>query len=75
MPEKITYAIKRRLAILNTEEQSGWTKEVNIVSWNDGPDKVDIRRWNSDHTKMSKGITLSKDEAKDLAEALNELFK
>jgi len=24
-------------------ESSGWKKEVNIISWNDKPPKVDIR--------------------------------
>lgn len=75
MPEKVTYAIRRRLAILSTEESSGWTKEANIVSWNGGPEKVDIRRWNPDHTKMSKGITLDKEEASELSEVLAELFR
>ena len=40
-----------------------WTREVNLVSWNGREPKVDIREWNSDHTKMSRGITMTDEEA------------
>lgn len=49
---------------------AGWTREVNMISWNGGPPKVDIRSWTEDHEKMSKGITLTQDEALLLAELL-----
>ena len=41
---------------------TGWSKEVNIVSWNDGAPKLDIRDWDSEHEHMSRGITLTADE-------------
>lgn len=71
----IKYEIKRHLAVLSTNERSGWTKEANIVSWNGGPEKLDIRDWGPDHTKMAKGITLTSDEARALGIALNEVFR
>ena len=75
MADNVRYQIKRHLGVLSANEKSGWKKEVNIVSWNDGPDKLDIRDWNPDHTKMAKGITLTEPESRALALALEELFR
>ncbi len=72
MPD-LKYEIKQKIACLS-EEKSGWTKELNLVSWNDNEAKYDIRSWSSDHTKMGKGITLSEDETKTLTSVLTELF-
>ena len=44
------------------DEMSDMTLELNIVSWNGRKPKYDIRRWNDDHTSMSKGITLTESE-------------
>ena len=72
---EVKYEIKRHIAVLSTNERSGWTKEANIVSWNGGPEKLDIRDWNPDHSKMAKGITLTSDEARTLNTALDEVFR
>ena len=74
MADKITYNITDHLAVLSINEKSGWAVEANIVSWNNGPEKLDIRAWNPDHNKMAKGITLTEEEAKRLAIALRDLF-
>lgn len=53
-------------------ENKGWRKEVNLISWNDAPAKIDIRNWKPDGTP-GKGISLTQEEAKKVAEAiLNE---
>ncbi|MCR5610620.1 MAG: hypothetical protein K6F68_02140 [Clostridiales bacterium] len=44
----------------------GWSKELNLVSWNGDEPKYDIRQWSPDHSKMGKGITLSREEAEEL---------
>ena len=31
---EVKYEIKRHIAVLSTNERSGWRKEANIVSWN-----------------------------------------
>ena len=50
------------------------TKELNIVSWNDQPPKYDIRDWDEQHERMSRGITLTKQELESVVEAFqNEL--
>ena len=66
------YEITERLAVLSTSSR-GWSKELNLVSWNDRPAKFDLREWAPDHSRMGKGITLSDEEAKMLREALNEI--
>ena len=45
------YEITKSIAILSTEK-NGWSKELNLVSWNDRAPKYDIRSWSPDHQKM-----------------------
>lgn len=71
---ELKYEIRRQLAVLSENERSGWTKEVNIVSWNGGAEKMDIRDWNPDHSKMSKGVTLSEEEARILGKAIADVL-
>jgi len=52
-----------------------WNKEVNLVSWNGRPAKLDIRAWQSNHEKCGKGITLTREEAEELVKLLNKIFK
>ena len=57
-----------------TEFQTGWTKEINLVSWNGAIPKIDIRDWSSDHERFTNGCTLYMSEAKVLYEALDKYF-
>lgn len=68
---ELNYKIIRRIAVIK-EESGGWATELNEISWNSAESKYDIRRWNSDHTKMGKGITLTRPEAVNLLVALQE---
>ncbi|SDH85413.1 YdbC family protein [Proteiniclasticum ruminis] len=68
--DELRYEIIRKIGELSVSSK-GWTKEVNLVSWNDRPAKVDIREWDPSHEKMKKGITLTKDEVLKLKESLN----
>ncbi len=70
MPE-IVYEIVESIAVLS-ESSKGWTKELNLISWNERDPKYDIREWSPDHEKMGKGITLSEEEAAVLMRALQE---
>lgn len=47
-----------------------WTKELNIVKWNDYEPKYDIRTWNIGHERCGKGVTLTSVELEKLAYAL-----
>ena len=67
------FEIIQNIAVLSTEK-SGWTKELNLVSYNDAPPKYDIRTWDPKHEKMGKGITLTKEELTQLESVLKELL-
>lgn len=56
------------------KEPGGWTKELNLVSWNDRDAKYDIRSWAPDRKKMRRGITLSGVECETLRSLLNTRF-
>lgn len=56
------------------ENQSGWTKELRKVSWNDAEAKLDIRDWAPNDEKSGKGITLTEEEARNLKGLLDNYF-
>lgn len=64
-----TYEIIEEIGVLS-ENAKGWRKELNKISWNNGPVKYDIRDWAPDRAKMGKGITLTEEEAMKLKELL-----
>ena len=66
------YEIVEQIGVLS-ESSNGWSREFNLISWNDREPKYDIRDWAPANEKMSKGISLSKEEAKALKELLNSL--
>ena len=65
---EFTFKIEEHLLTLS-ENDKGWTKEINRVSFNGAPAKFDIRSWSPDHTKMGKGITLSNEEFQVMVDA------
>lgn len=67
------YEIIENLGILS-DNGKGWTKELNLVSWNEREPKYDIRDWNDDHSSMRKGITLTSEEAEVLKNILIDEF-
>ena len=73
MPTEIKFEIIDHLATLSTSTK-GWTKELNLVSWNGAAPKYDIRDWSPDHSKMGKGVTLSVDEMRELKAAVGKLL-
>lgn len=58
---EFTFEIEEHLITLS-ENDKGWTKELNRVSFNGATAKWDIRTWSPDHTKMGKGVTLTNEE-------------
>ena len=70
MARDIKFEIKEHIGVLS-ESSKGWKKELNLVSWNDGALKYDLRDWDPEHEKMGKGITLTEDEIKALKTLLD----
>lgn len=56
-----SYEIKESFGTIS-ESNKGWTKELNLISFNDREPKYDIRDWAPGHEKMGKSITLTRDE-------------
>ncbi len=67
-----SYEIVEQLGVIS-EGSGGWTKELNLISWNGKEPKYDIRDWAPDHEKMGKGVTLTKEDAKALLELLQNI--
>jgi hypothetical protein len=68
----IKYEIVQKIGVIS-RAGSGWTKELNLISWNDREPKYDLRDWSADGSKMGKGVTLSKEELAALKELLNSM--
>ena len=65
------YDIVEHIGVLS-ENAKGWTKEINLISWNGAAPKYDIRDWAPEHEKMGKGVTLTAEEIQKLKEILSK---
>lgn len=70
----IQYEIVKEIAVLSKSD-SGYTKEINLISWNGNEPKYDIRSFSPNREKCGKGITLTESEVKTLLEALETELK
>jgi len=69
---EITYDIVKHIG---TVPSSGaWEVQLNSISWNHRKPNFDLRKWNTETDKMSKGITLSEDELRGVYEILKDYF-
>ena len=62
---EVKFEIVAELDVLS-ETSKGWTKELNLVSWNGATPVYDIRTWSPGKEKMGKGITLNEEEFRKL---------
>lgn len=69
---EIKYEIIESLGVIS-ESNKGWTKELNLVAWNNYAPKYDIREWDPEHEKMGKGLTFTKDEIVELKNLIDKL--
>ena len=76
MAKEIKYEVKEVLGKLDSD--STMPKELRIISWNNGPDKYDLRSWKTkdDGTEVcGKGICVDKEELYSLYEILKGIFE
>ena len=71
--DQITFEIMEHIGVI-AEHGNGWKRESNIVAWNGGAPKVDIREWSGDHAKMSRGIRFTESEGEMLYKILAERY-
>lgn len=69
----IKFEIVAQLGVL-AEHPTGWKKELNIVKWGDRAPVLDIRDWDEEHMRMSRGITLDGEEAGKLYSLMKTLI-
>lgn len=69
----IQYEIVEEIAVLSTSD-SGYTKEINLISWNGKEAKYDIRSFSPNREKCGKGVTLTEAEAGKLLAALQKVL-
>lgn len=67
--DPVTFEIIEHIGKLSTSS-SGWSREVNIVAWNGRQGRLDIRDWDPEHQKMSRGIGLNGTEVSVLRNLL-----
>lgn len=73
----VTFEIMEHIGVI--DEVGGrdekWTKEINVVAWNGGKPKIDVRDWNESHERMSRGITLTEEQAIKMTKALVDRYR
>ncbi|MBO4990924.1 MAG: hypothetical protein J6E42_02070 [Firmicutes bacterium] len=67
----IEYKIEEQIGVI--EENGSWRTELNRISWNGKPAKLDLRSWTKDRSRIGKGLTMTDDAAKKLRDLLNTL--
>jgi len=72
MADDFSFQITETLGVIS-EGKGGWNLELNQVSWGGRPPKYDIRSWSSNHEKMGKGVTLTKEDLSALKKLLNSI--
>ena len=72
MADDFSFEIVQSLGAFSTSK-TGWTTELNLVSWGGRDPKYDIRSWSPDHSKMGKGVTLTKAELIALKKLLGDM--
>ncbi len=69
--EEINFELIEKSGTLRTSA-TGWSRELNVIRWNGGNPKFDLRDWSEDHSKCSKGVTLTNPEMRRIVEWLTK---
>ncbi|MEH7503815.1 PC4/YdbC family ssDNA-binding protein [Neobacillus drentensis] len=70
---EIKFEIKETIGAIS-QSPKGWSKELNLISWNGKEPKYDLLERAPDHEKMGKGVTLTVEELKSLRDLLNGII-
>lgn len=68
---KLKFEIYKHLGAISNEN-NGWIKELNYISWDDREPVYDIRTWTLDHSEYGKGVTITAGEMKRLQELIKD---
>lgn len=76
MADKDSFSFEIKTSVGEISKSSkGWTKELNLISWNGRKAKHDIHEWSPDHEKLEKGVTLSEEELRTLGKLIDQEIK
>ncbi len=70
--DDIKFELIQKIGVLS-KSASGWTKELNLMRWNDQEPKYDLRDWSPDRQRRGKGVTLTREELMALKELLEKM--
>lgn len=73
--DNFSYEIKKHIATLSTNSFENTALELNLISYRGAEPKLDLRKWNKATNQLLKGVTLNKEEAEKLKNALVEELK
>lgn len=76
MAKEIKYEVKEIIGRLDSD--STMPKELRLISWNNSTDKYDLRGWSKDENgneRMSKGVTMDREELESLYYILKDIFE
>lgn len=74
--KELSYKVIKKIATLDSDAKN--PKELRLVSWDNKPEKYDIRSWWTDkngNERMSKGVVLDSEELYSLYEILKEMYE
>lgn len=71
LEREVRFDIVERIGVISIHS-TGWRKELNLVSWNEGAPKYDIRDWSPDHERMSRGVTLHENEMRQIFDLMRK---
>ena len=74
--KELTYKVVKKIGVLDSDAKN--PKELRLVSWNNNPEKYDLRSWWTDkngNERMSKGVVLDNEELYSLYEILKEMYE
>lgn len=63
----VRFEIIEEIGVITTHT-TGWAKELNLVSWNGGTPKYDIRDWSPSRDRMSRGMTFTEEDMRRILE-------
>lgn len=65
-----SYKVIKHIATLSENQYE--SKQVNIISYNNKPPKIDIRKWSKSDGSMNKGVTLNYEEWQELGKCFDK---
>ena len=65
------FTIHKEVGIVS-EKPSGWTMELNLVSFNGREAMYDLSEWNYDYTALRRGVRLSESDLASLAQLIKK---